>query len=1176
MTVVSRTARHGRLAGALGLGLTLALAAGPVLAKAPRKARRSRKSGRKGKKARSEKTASDQPGSGVPGEPGSGVALEKPLHRPSPEKLRAPLPLRPRNAAEAEGLVEMEMLYGRMKSAEDEMARAVGDLLVIGVTQGRRALNARYDQEIEAHSAKARKLRAQAATRFEDFLKLHPDDPVWTPEIMFRYAELEFETANERFVRQEDAYEQALEAYLERVKEDPDLPAPEAPSPQYGKSIDLFARVVQEFPNYAFNDAALYMLGTLFSEQDEFEGAQQAYLALACRNKYTPPGPGGQISAIKPFEPGDYQECVPWKENSRFVAEAWLRVGEAHYDFDELDAALEAYKLVTADPKGDLYDEALIRLAWTYYLMANFPAAAQTLDTFVKYADAELAAGRDEGAVQLRGDAVKYIAKVYVEEDWDGDGRRDRVRGLARLDRDYAKRKDEPHVPDIYTALGDLYAFQTDFREAIEIWELALSRWPLAPNAPQTQLKVLQAYNMLQDEAGATRARDLLATSYLRGTKWYYANEDDLDVIEAAQALAEEALVATAIDHHQKAQALSTEGDPLAKEEYRIAAKAYAAYLERFPDTETSYEYRYNYAESLFYSDQFQAAAIQYSEVRDSNLDNRLQRDAALGAVAAWEAVVEQLRKAGKIPWPDLPKKGTPGPFDAQTVPEPVANLQVAYDRFVEVDPDADESATYMYLAGEIDQRYRRFGRAEARLSQVLELHCDENVSINAGKVIIDGYVARGDLTRTQEWTEKLMGMGCGEGDAGTQFAGELKSLKNAVRFQEATILYEAGQYEAAADRYVALVNEVPDDPNADRALNNAAVSYEKIGRYGSAVQTYRRIYTDYPDSGFADDALLRTGFNHIRFFEFDEAISAYLVLAEDERYESSEFREIALWNAADLADNLQNYKKSARLFRKFAARSKDKEKAAEAAFRAAQVTAKTGNASATIRAFRDFLKRYGSVPEQTPRALEAHLRIGHTYAQMGKRKEATRSYNQVVDLFKARGLQVSTDPADFAAEAQFQLAEYAMGDYLKVKLRSTGKRLERETKSLLEKMVAAAAAYTAVARYKRADWALAAVFRTGFAFEQTAIKLRAAPVPKKLKPYTEPWFAYQDIVNQAAMQFEAKAIGFYEQTLKQAKVYNLANEWTRAAVERLNIYKPEEYPLLREPALDLELEDRR
>ncbi len=1114
---------------------------------------------------------------GRAGEPGSGLAPDKPLRATDPERLRAPLPKRPRNDREARGVAEMEELLGRYRGAHQDMADTMADLLAIGVEQGKRQLNARYERAIKNHRGKARKLRAAAVKRYEQFLQAHPNDPTWTPEIMFRLADLHFEASSDRLTRQEDAYERALEAYQLALEKDPNAEAPMGPVADYKESIALFREVVTRFPSYPFNDAALYMIGTLLFEEENFDQSRQAYLALACRNRYEPPDVAGTNLTADQFDPGNYQHCEAWKEGSRFAAEAWLRVGEVHYDLDELDAALEAYTQVANDPENDLYDEALIRLAWTQYLKRDFGAAADTFDMFVMYADAQLGKGAAEGAVQLRDDGVKYLAKTYVEEDWDGDGRRDPYTGVSRLDKDYAGRNDEPHVPEVYAALGDLYAFQTDFQSAIQIWELSLRRWPLAPAAPSMQLRVLQAYNMLQDQDGATRARDALATNFLRGTQWFYANEGNPDVIEDAQKLAEEALVATAIDHHQKAQVLKADGDPGAKREYAIAAKAYAAYLERFPDTETSYEYRYWYADSLYYADQFIDAALQYAEVRDSNLDNRFQRDAAVGAVASWEDLIRQEETAGRMSVPDLPKKGSPGPFDQpKEIPNALLQLQAAYERFVDVNPDAEEVGTYMYLSGQVAQRYHHFDEAERRLGRVLEEHCDENVSINAAKTIIDGYVAREDLKKTQEWTEKLMEMKCGEGDESTKFAGELKSLKNAVRFQEATILYEAAEFEAAADRYVALVNEAPQDTNADRALNNAAVAYEKIGRYGSAVQTYKRIYTDYKDSEFADDALLRTGFNHIRFFEFDQAIKAYEVLAEDDQYKDSEFRETALWNAADLADNLRDYRHSATLYRKFAGMAADRDKAAEATFRAAEVTAKTGKKRATIRAFQDYLRRYGSVSEESARALEANLRIAHAYASMGKRKAASTGYTDVVGLFGARGLQPATEPADLAAEAQFQLAEYVMGDYLKVKLSSSGKRLEKETKDLLDQMVAAAKAYTEVVKYRRADWALAAVYRTGFAFEQTAIKLRAAPVPKKLKQYSEPWFAYKDIVDRAAQQFEAKAIGFYEQTLFRAKEYNIANEWTRAATERLNIYKPEEYPLLRPPALDLQLEDLR
>ena len=53
-------------------------------------------------------------------------------------------------------------------------------------------------------------------------------------------------------------------------------------------------------------------------------------------------------------------------------------------------------------------------------------------------------------------------------------------------------------------------------------------------------------------------------------------------------------------------------------------------------------------------------------------------------------------------------------------------------------------------------------------------------------------------------------------------------------------------------------------------------------------------------------------------------------------------------------------------------------------------------------------------------------------------------------------------------------------------------------------------------------------------------------------------------------------AIPLYEETIKRAKEYGVANDYTRKALERMNIYKPDQYPLLHDPAVELQLEDRR
>jgi tetratricopeptide (TPR) repeat protein len=722
-------------------------------------------------------------------------------------------------------------------------------------------------------------------------------------------------------------------------------------------------------------------------------------------------------------------------------------------------------------------------------------------------------------------------------------------------------------------------AFATDFRIAISIWESALHRWPLAAAAPAIQARVLDAYEKLQDKTGAVKARDALATNYLRGTRWFYANEGDPDAIEAALKLAENALVATAVDHHLRAQELRAAGQGQeAKAEYAIAARAYEAYLERFPDTESSYEYRFNFADALYYSDQFVDASIQFGEVRDSNIDNRLQEDAADGAVLALEAYVEAEAQAGRLVKPDMPKEGMPGPFNKpKEIPKVMLALQEAYDRFVQVQSDSESSGSMMYLAGEISHRYLHFKDAQKRFERVIDEHCEENVAINAGQAILDERVVLEDLKGARQWTETLAAKGCGEGEQKQEFAGKLKELGNAVRFKEATILFEAGEFEAAADRYVALVDQAPADPNADRALNNAAVSYENIGRFSSASQTYRRIYSNYPDSDFADDALLRTGFNHSRFFEYEEAVASYLILAEEPRYKDSEHRETALKNTAQLLESLQEYKRSSEMYKRYAEKSEDTTAAAEARFNAARVLGNTNDHKATIGAYQSFINAHGSDPKQAERTVEAQLRIGQAYASLGNEKKAEEYYRATVAAFETRGLKPASEAADHPSEAQFLLASKALEKVSESKLRSTkDKALRAEAKALIDAVLAANEQLDKVQDYRRVEWALAATYSKGKALEQAAINFNEAPVPKQLKQYTEGWFAYKDIVGQAAQVAEAKALSEYEATLKLAKHYSVENEWTRAARERLNIYKPDEYPLLRPPALDLQLESVR
>jgi TolA-binding protein len=1113
---------------------------------------------------------------GPPGVPGSGVPRTP--SRPDPARLRAPMPERARNPAEEAALGELERMTQSFIAVSEETEATLRELMVVEAMTGRARLAEHYSQRIRDHEANSRKLRSKAVARYEDFIKQHPDDPIWTPEILFRLAELQFEGSAERQRRREDAWEREVAALEERVAGGETIEDyPEAPRPEHADAVAMFRRVAGEFPRYQHADAARYMMGILLYEEEQYDAARQAFLSLTCADRYPVPS-ADQANVVRSVDimRGDYTGCAPARGESKYLAEAWLRIGEIHYDVDELNPALEAYAAASVDTENPLYHAALIRLAWTLYLKRDFATAVQKFDTFIRYADSVRGTPREAGALEFRDDAVRYLAKSYLEEDWDRDGSADAFVGLARLDRDYAARFNEPHVAEIFVALGDLRAEETEFLEAIDIWAESLQRWPLARRAPDTMNKLMQAYSSLQEKELALAARDALATSYLKGTPWFAANEMDTEAVEGAMKLAEDALVATAVDHHARAQMLRQNEDPGALAEYQIASAAYAAYLERFPETQSSYEYRYQYADTLYYSGQLLDAAANFAVVRDSNIDNRLEFDSAESTILSLEAFIEQETAAQRFVLPEMPKDGDPGPWEETALPPLIGDLQLAYDRLLQIRPDAEGAGTFAYKAGELSQRYNRFDEAELRFVAVLDSYCGENVAINAGKAIIDAHVVRGDLAGTREWTDQLSERGCGAGEAGAKFAGELKTIGNAVRFQEASDLFEGGSFEAAADRYVALVNEAPDDPNADRALNNAAVSYEKIGRFSSASMTYRRIFSKYPDSEFADDALARTGLNHARFFEFDEAVKAYKTLAEDMRYEDSEFRQVALKNAASLLDNLQDYGESASLYRVYADRADTELERAEAMFEAAEVTQKTGNHKRTISTYKAYLDEFQGEPGEGERTARAWLAIGTEYTELGERRKAESALSTAVAQYAAAGLQPATEAADLPAEAQFRLAEFTMEDVLKLNLTGTGKKFEKQAKQLFDKIGMAAQEYDKVFPYRRLEWTLAGMYRRGFAFETVARKVRDAPTPKQLKEGTESWFAYKDIVDREMQRYEDKAVALYEETVVRAKQFRISNEWTQRARERLNVYKPEEYPLVRPASLGLQLEDRR
>ena len=340
---------------------------------------------------------------------------------------------------------ELEEAVGRWEEEARGFRAEVQAIVQKQFDERRRFLAENYEQAIRDLEVLERNEREAAITRFEEFVARYPDDPAFTPDAMFRLAELYYEKAN-------DDFELATNAHREEAKkaiaEGRDPPA--EPLKSYAQSIQLYQTLITQFPDYKYADGTYYLLAYCLAEMGQGDEAQAAYQVLIERYPQSP-----------------------------FVAEAWVRLGDWHFDAVEADSlkrAAEAFTRMYAFPQHSLFARAIYKLGWTYYRMDDFEHAVQSftrlLDHYV--ATAEKTGGRPGGDVWP--EAIQYTAISFSDETWGGV---DRAKAF------FLAIGPRPYEAEVFARLGDVYFDQTKYGRAVEAYRQVLALAPLAPEAPK-------------------------------------------------------------------------------------------------------------------------------------------------------------------------------------------------------------------------------------------------------------------------------------------------------------------------------------------------------------------------------------------------------------------------------------------------------------------------------------------------------------------------------------------------------------------------------------------------------------------------------------------------------------------------------------------------------------------
>src|SRR4029077_16008943 len=213
---------------------------------------------------------------------------------------------------------------------------------------------------------------------------------------------------------------------------------------------------------------------------------------------------------------------------------------------------------------------------------------------------------------------------------------------------------------------------QTKYADAIAVYKSLLSKWPYYSDAPRVQDRIVHAYEKDRNLVASAKEREQLGRLYTKGSDWYQHTKENPEALAVARQLAEDALLTAATNVHAAAQACKTKWQENQKDTkkldeckklYSTSAELYEKFLAAYPNSKRSYEFSAFYADALYYSGQLDAAITAYKNVRDSQLDNRYQEDAAFRMIKTYEEMIDAQKKSKQIdapPTPDEKKRKPP------------------------------------------------------------------------------------------------------------------------------------------------------------------------------------------------------------------------------------------------------------------------------------------------------------------------------------------------------------------------------------------------------------------------------------------------------------------------------------------------------------------------------------
>ena len=806
-----------------------------------------------------------------------------------------------------------------------------------------------------------------------------------------------------------------------------------------------------------------------------------------------------------------YTQLITKYPNSPKAGDAYFQLGDFYFDKLNFRAATNNYKQALRYKRSKGYAWSLFKLGWCSYNLGDYPKS-------LEFWKATVANGRqsDEKSIAgLRDEALRDMVYSFAE-----------LRQVEPAISYYRSNGGEKYIGQFLLLLSNVFTDQGQYGEAISTLRRFQQVAPTSLDAPEAQKDILSLTYELGRWNTLWAELESFPKLYGAGSQWETANQASRQEVLETQALIKDQILYYAKVTHKSAQ----KNDDVRV--YREAMKGYILFLRFYPKANEIPEIKYNMADIEYILKDYRTAGRLYLDVALLGKDKavivsaagkksvNVHAPAARYMLDAYYLDFEpELKRLIKLK-PDFTKPGK--------ITEKAGNFIKGCGYYQGWYPEDRKNLKTCDLY--VTEIYYRLGDRPMALKYLTNIawkYPNDKEGPEAVESLIPLY--KGDRKGLLETADKLLKVPAYQkGPLGEK----LRALRRAAEIEEVAKMDDPLK---RAKAYEDQARKMPNDPDADKLVYNAAVDYTKAGAIPQAIAMHVVILKNYPKSQQARESLLQVAKLKDHRLELESAADFYSEYAE--RYPKEKEALPALGRSCELlaANESPKATKVCLELAKF-----DQEGAKAMFSRLIRSAAYAGNFERLNGLVTNFFAKFKLTPDE--KILAAHS-IYRTSG--GKGTEAIKAVTEITKAYQGSGGKISGEALRCVGEIAFKRAYAEVPKYESVKL--AGGSVDALAASIdrkaggLEKVKRA---MDSVISTKDSYWGVAALYENGKAYDGLAVEMENPPAIKGA--------SIDDVKKKLAPQAQAarqQAAGFYKIAIDTMGKFHVYNDYSRRVI---------------------------